>query len=145
MHPESASGNSASWQKFSFKPWGRACDLHVMVTAVVGMVASVPLLWFSFVRWVATEVRAVGHIPRCSVEGPLYHRFYIARIHGKLSESQLAELAELPCCSVEPVRKRRRVLNDECDAGAAQPGVHLCPGSAARIVGVLRRPASPAR
>ena len=78
------------------------------------------------------EIRALGHIPRCSVEGPLYHRLYRARIHGKLSESQLAELAELPRCSVEPVRKRRRVLNNESNAGAAQPGEHRCPGSASR-------------
>ena len=42
------------------------------------------------------------------------------------------------------VRKRRRVLNDESDAGAAQPSEDRCPGSASRSVGVLRRPASAA-
>ena len=46
---------------------------------------------------------------------------------------------------VEPLRKRRRVLNDEADAGAAQPSEDRCSGSASRSVGVLRRPASAAR
>ena len=58
------------------------------------------------------EIRALGHIPRGSVEGPLYHRMYWARRHGVLSESQLAELAEIARCSVGPVRKRLRVLNN---------------------------------
>ena len=58
------------------------------------------------------EIRALGHIPRCSIEGPLYHRLYSARRLGELSATQLAELAEIPRCSVEPVRKRLRVLND---------------------------------
>ena len=58
------------------------------------------------------EIRALGHIPRCSVEGPLYHRLSCARRRGALSESQLAELAEIARSSVEPVRKRLRVLND---------------------------------
>ena len=58
------------------------------------------------------EIRALGHIPRCSVEGPLYHRLYSARRHGELSESQLAELAEIARSSVEPLRKRLRVLNN---------------------------------
>ena len=43
-----------------------------------------------------TEIRALGHIPRCSVESPLYHRLYYARRLGELSETQLAELAEFP-------------------------------------------------
>ena len=64
------------------------------------------------VETLMAEIRALGHIPRCSVEGPLYHRLYKARIHGKLSESQLAELAEIPRCHVGSARKRRRVLND---------------------------------
>ena len=94
------------------------------------------------------EIRALGHIPRCSkrgsVENRLYGRLNKAKVRGKLSESQLAELAEIPRCSSEPVRKRRRVLNDESDAGAAQPSEHRCPGSAFRSVVVWRRPASAA-
>ena len=62
------------------------------------------------------QIRALGHIPR---------RLQYAKSKNLLSESQLAELAELPAfhrcelraekplCSVEPVRKRRRVLNDD--------------------------------
>ena len=42
------------------------------------------------------EIRALGHIPRCRVESLLYSRLYSARRHGKLSESQLAQLAQLP-------------------------------------------------
>ena len=58
------------------------------------------------------EIRALGHIPRCSVESSLYHRWYLARRLGELNETQLAELAEIPRCSVESVRKRVRALND---------------------------------
>ena len=58
------------------------------------------------------EIRALGHIPRCSVESSLYHRLYLARRLGELNETQLAELAEIPRCSVESVRKRVRALND---------------------------------
>ena len=57
--------------------------------AAEGMLAQSPEL----MNTLMTEVRALGHIPRCSVEGPLYQRLYKARIHGKLSESQLTELA----------------------------------------------------
>ena len=58
------------------------------------------------------EIRALGHIPRCSVEIPLYQRLYKAKIDGKLSESQLAELEEIARSSTEPRRKRLRVLDD---------------------------------
>ena len=59
--------------------------------------------------------RALGHIPRPSrgAENALSQRLYIAKRNGQLSESQLAELAEIARCSVEPVRKRLRVLNDD--------------------------------
>ena len=64
------------------------------------------------VETLMAEIRALGHIPRCSVESSLYHRLYLARRLGELNETQLAELAEIPRCSVESVRKRVRALND---------------------------------
>ena len=79
-----------------------------MGVAAESMLAQSPEL----MNTLMTEVRALGHIPRCSVEGPLYHRLYWARRHGALSESQLAELAEIPRCNVESVRKRLRVLSN---------------------------------
>ena len=59
------------------------------------------------------EIRALGHIPRQSpgAENALSQRLYIAKRNGQLSESELAELAEIARCSVEPVRKRLRVLD----------------------------------
>ena len=67
------------------------------------------------------EIRALGHIPRWSVEGPLYHRLYKARRDGALSESKLAELAEIARSSVEPPRKQLRVLHDTAERSASQP------------------------
>ena len=58
-----------------------------MVTAVAGMVAPGLSMWFFVVQVAARRV-------------------------GELSETQLAELAGIPRCSVEPVRKRLRVLSD---------------------------------
>ena len=60
------------------------------------------------------EIRALGHIPRWTpgAESALSHRLYYAKRISLLSESQLAELAEIARSSVEPLRKRLRVLND---------------------------------
>ena len=60
-----------------------------------------------------SEIRALGHIPRERHENALYQRWRYAQANRQLCESQLAELAEIPRCSVEPVRKRHRVLNDD--------------------------------
>ena len=69
------------------------------------------------------DIRALGYLPRMTQglgnEHALATRFQNTKGRGLLSESQLAELAEIPGCSSEPVRKRRRVLNNESDAGAA--------------------------
>ena len=67
------------------------------------------------------EIRALGHIPQWSVEGPLYQRLYKARRDGALSESELAELAEIARSSVEPPRKQLRVLHDTAERSASQP------------------------
>ena len=62
------------------------------------------------------QIRALGHLPRKTPglgdEYALACRFHTAKDRGLLSESQLAELAELARSSVEPLRKRLRVLND---------------------------------
>ena len=68
-----------------------------------------------------TEIRALGHIPRCPspkrsiplVESRLYYRMDSAKRLGYFSDSQLAELAEILGYGVESARKRRRVLNDD--------------------------------
>ena len=57
------------------------------------------------------EIRALGHIPREAHENALYHRLRRAKSKNVLSESQLAELAELARSSDEPLRKRLRVLD----------------------------------
>ena len=61
------------------------------------------------------QIRALGHIPRPSrgTESALSQRLYRAKRKRQLSESQLAELAELARSSSEPPRKRLRVLNDD--------------------------------
>ena len=62
------------------------------------------------------EIRALGHIPRewrrPSEESKLGYRLRYAKANSLLSESQLAELAEIARSSDEPVRKRVRVMND---------------------------------
>ena len=62
-----------------------------------------------------TEIRALGHIPRnrksLRDEFSLAKRLRNAKSKSLLSESQLAELAELPGFSDEPLRKRLRVLD----------------------------------
>ena len=62
-----------------------------------------------------TEIRALGHIPRQTKslgdERSLAQRLRNAKSKSLLSESQLAELAELPGFSDEPLRKRLRVLD----------------------------------
>ena len=60
------------------------------------------------------EIRALGHIPRQKrgAEDALSQRLYRAKRKSLLSESQLAELAELARSSDEPLRKRLRVLDD---------------------------------
>ena len=55
------------------------------------------------------QIRALGHIPRGN--NSLSHRLRYAKRKRQLSESQLAELAEIARCSVEPVRKRLRKLD----------------------------------
>ena len=59
------------------------------------------------------EIRALGHIPRQKrgAEDALSQRLYRAKRKSLLSESQLAELAELARSSDEPLRKRLRVLD----------------------------------
>ena len=60
------------------------------------------------------EIRALGHIPRGArrAENALSQRLRYAQRKRQLSESQLAELAEMARSSAEPRRKRLRVLND---------------------------------
>ena len=60
------------------------------------------------------EIRALGHIPRHKrgAEDALSQRLYRAKRKSLLSESQLAELAELARSSDEPLRKRLRLLDD---------------------------------
>ena len=62
------------------------------------------------------EIRALGHSPRESPthreEYNLFYRLRYAKAHSHLSESQLAELAEIARTSDEPVRKRLRVMDD---------------------------------
>ena len=62
------------------------------------------------------EIRALGYIPRetraHSEECKLGYRLRYAKANSLLSESQLAELAEIARSSDEPVRKRLRVMND---------------------------------
>ena len=61
------------------------------------------------------EIRALGHRPRRTKghedEFALYERYLHAKRNSQLSESQLAELAELARSSDEPLRKRLRVLD----------------------------------
>ena len=61
------------------------------------------------------EIRALGHIPRWRPglrdEYLLAARVRNAKSSSLLSESQLAELAELARSSDEPLRKRLRVLD----------------------------------
>ena len=61
------------------------------------------------------EIRALGYIPRewrrPAEESKLGYRLRYAKANSLLSESQLAELAEI-ARSDEPVRKRVRVMND---------------------------------
>ena len=62
-----------------------------------------------------TEIRALGHIPRekPKAEWALSMRLHRAKRKSLLSESQLAELAELARSSDEPLRKRlRSVVHD---------------------------------
>ena len=57
-----------------------------------------------------TEIRALGHIPRGNrVEDALYQRLYKAMRKRELSESQLAELAELPGGESREVRTAARL------------------------------------
>ena len=60
------------------------------------------------------EIRALGHIPRVTKglgnEYALAFRWRYAKANGQLSESQLAELAEIARFSNEPGRKRARML-----------------------------------
>ena len=62
------------------------------------------------------EIRALGHIPRVTKglgnEYALDFRWRYAKANGQLSESQLAELAEIARSSDEPGRKRARMLGD---------------------------------
>ena len=62
-----------------------------------------------------SEIRALGHIPRQNKalrdECSLANRLRKAKSRRLLSESQLAELAELARISDEPLRKRLRVLD----------------------------------
>ena len=62
------------------------------------------------------EIRALGHIPRrrpgLGDENLLAIRLRNAKSSSLLSESQLAELAELARSSDGPLRKRLRVLDD---------------------------------
>ena len=58
------------------------------------------------------EIRSLGHIPRRNrAEDALRQRLNTAKRKNLLSESQLAELAELARSSDEPLRKRLRVLD----------------------------------
>ena len=61
------------------------------------------------------EIRALGHIPRYGqrhgAEFTLACRLHYAKAKSLLSASQLAELAEIARSSVEPLRKRMRVLD----------------------------------
>ena len=58
------------------------------------------------------EIRSLGHIPRWNrAEDALWQRLNTAKRKNLLSESQLAELAELARSSDEPLRKRLRVLD----------------------------------
>ena len=61
------------------------------------------------------EIRALGHIPRGKrgAEDALSQRLCYTKRKRQLSESQLAELAELARSSAEPPRKRLRVLSDD--------------------------------
>ena len=63
------------------------------------------------------DIRALGYLPRKTQalgdEYALANRFRNAKDRSLLSESQLAELAELARSSSEPPRKRLRVLNDD--------------------------------
>ena len=53
------------------------------------------------------EIRALGHIPREAHENALYHRVRHAKSQNVLSESQLAELAELSESNILEVRRAR--------------------------------------
>ena len=59
------------------------------------------------------EIRALGHLPRRTKghedEFALYERFWRAKHNSQLSESQLAELAELPGCESREVRTAARL------------------------------------
>ena len=61
------------------------------------------------------DIRALGYLPRKTQalgdEYALASRFLHAKDRGLLSESHLAELAEIDRCSVMPVRKRLRKLD----------------------------------
>ena len=58
------------------------------------------------------EIRSLGHIPRRNrAEDALRQRLNAAKRKKLLSESQLAEVAELARSSDEPLRKRLRVLD----------------------------------
>ena len=63
------------------------------------------------------EIRALGHRPRRTKghedEFALYERFWHAKRHSQLSESQLAELAELPACRRPDTAERMETLMDE--------------------------------
>ena len=60
------------------------------------------------------EIGALGHLPRGTKglgnEYALAFRLRYAKASGQLSESQLAELADIARSSDEPVRKRPRML-----------------------------------
>ena len=55
------------------------------------------------------EIRALGHIPRYHHENALYQRWRDAKRQNLLSESQLAELAELPGSESREVQAAARM------------------------------------
>ena len=56
------------------------------------------------------EIRALGHIPRYHHENALYQRWRDAKRQNLLSESQLAELAELPSKPMDTLMAQIRAL-----------------------------------
>ena len=66
------------------------------------------------------EIRALGHRPRRTKghedEFALYERFWHAKRNSQLSESQLAELAELPACCRSDTAERMVTLVEEIRA-----------------------------
>ena len=66
------------------------------------------------------EIRALGHRPRRTKghedEFALYERFWHAKRNSQLSESQLAELPELPACCRPDTAERMVTLVEEIRA-----------------------------